>query len=240
MFASGFIATSMHEAKSIRDFGLNQPIAIIPNGVVLPHSSHSKFEVSLDKSRRKKILFLGRVHPVKGLENLLEAWAQTSIKGWTLQIAGPGDQNYINSLLHRAKKLSIQQKVEFIGPVPDANKENLFNNVDLFVLPSFSENFGVVVAEALSYGLPVITTTGTPWAELHDHQSGWCVEPTVAGLGYALNEAMVIGGHQYASMRRNAISHAKNFEWGPLARQTRHFYSAILREKPFSKNVIID
>jgi len=239
-FASGFVATSMQEAQSIRDFGLSQPIAIIPNGIVLPDYSLFNFGELLGGIKSKKVLFLGRIHPVKGLENLLEAWAKVAIEGWTLQIAGPGDRSYINSLLHCAKKMGIQHEVEFLGPVTDAHKPDLFSKADLLVLPSFSENFGVVVAEALSYGLPVITTTGTPWAELHDYQSGWCVKPTVEGLSYALNEAMVNDQNLYASMRRNAISHAKNFQWDSLARQMRDFYSALLQDRPFPKNVIID
>ena len=86
----------------------------------------------------------------------------------------------------------------------------------------------------------MITTTGTPWTELHDYQSGWCVEPTVVGLSCALNEAMLSDEHQYALMRRNAISHAKNFQWDSLARQMRDFYSATLKERPFPKNVMIN
>jgi len=239
-FASGFVATSMQEAQSIRDFGLSQPIAIVPNGIVLPERSVFNFEQSLGRKTNKKVLFLGRIHPVKGLENLLEAWTKVAIAGWTLQIAGPGDRNYLSGLVDRTKKLNIQHDVEFSGPVTDKNKPDLFSKADLLVLPSFSENFGVVVAEALSYGLPVITTTGTPWKNLHDHHSGWCVEPTVEGLSAALKEAMLADEHQYASMRRNAFSHAKDFEWDSLARQMRDFYSVLLGESTFSKNVIIN
>lgn len=239
-FASGFVATSMQEAQSIRDFGLRQPIAIIPNGIVLPERSVFNFEESLGRLKNKKFLFLGRIHPVKGLENLLEAWAKVAIAGWALQIAGPGDRNYLSSLVDRAKKLNIQHDVEFSGPVSDTNKPDLFSKTDFLVLPSFSENFGVVVAEALSYGLPVITTTGTPWENLHDHHSGWCVEPTVEGLSGALKEAILADNYQYASMRKNAFSHAKNFEWDSLARRMRDFYSALLGESAFSKNVIIN
>ena len=111
----------------------------------------------------KKMVFLSRIHPKKGIEILLEAWRNCDTKGWTLEIAGNGDANYIDKL---KSECSGFKKCTFCWCNIREDKWNFLRSADVMVLPTHSENFGIVVAEALAVGVPVITTTGTPWEDL--------------------------------------------------------------------------
>ena len=102
---AGFHATSYQEYCDIRDYGFRQPIAIIPNGI-------SDLKVDLDDNKKcKQVLFIGRIHPIKGIENLLKAWGviQHYFVGWELIIAGPGEEKYIAELKSIAKKIKIKK-----------------------------------------------------------------------------------------------------------------------------------
>jgi glycosyltransferase involved in cell wall biosynthesis len=116
-------------------------------------------------------LFVSRVHPKKGLFNLVDAWEllkkrPASISGWRFVIAGPDEEGFAAAVMARANAAGVGGDFEMVGPTFGRQKEDLYAHADLFVLPTFSENFGVVVIEALAHGCPVITTKGAPWAEL--------------------------------------------------------------------------
>src|SRR6185503_9480318 len=147
------------EAQHIRDLGLRQPVAIIPNGVEIPDEIPAR---PRGKSPRTA-LFLGRIHPIKGLLNLVYAWAETSPPGWHMVIAGPDDTGYRAEVEQAIKRAGLTDHFSFAGPVAGEAKATLYRQADLFILPSHTENFGLSIAEALTYGVPVITTKGTPW-----------------------------------------------------------------------------
>jgi glycosyltransferase involved in cell wall biosynthesis len=181
-----FVATAEQEKDSIRRLGYKQPIAVIPNGVDVTDvivSSHKK-KIS------KTILYLSRLHPKKGIEDLIESWSKVRKEGWKIIIAGDGDSDYRESLERLIHKRGLGSYFEFMGFVTGINKQACFNAADIFILPTHSENFGLVVAEALVNELPVITTTGAPWKDLVDYQCGWWVEPNADGISIALVEAM--------------------------------------------------
>lgn len=182
-------ATSIFEATNLRALGLTTPIAIIPHGIDLPEIMPERKEDSHDNCQRKA-LFLSRLHPKKGLLELLEAWALTRPEGWRLVIAGPDADGYGAVVAADIAHRNLQECVSIVGPVYGEKKARLFNNADLFVLPTHSENFGLVIPEALGYGVPVITTTGAPWGELTETDSGWWIEPGVQPLVQALDEAV--------------------------------------------------
>ena len=134
---------------------------------------------------------MGRLHPEKGLETLLEAWQKLHIEfeGWKLKIVGTGEKRYSESIKKMSKKLCLK-RIQFCEPVFGNDKWSTYGNSDIFVLPSPSENFGMVVAEALACRTPVVTTNGTPWHELPRNGAGWCQDYGTESLLFSLKEAM--------------------------------------------------
>ncbi len=186
-------ATSEMEAENIRHFGLRNPIAVVPNGVDIPlHSGQLKIE------KKNQILFLSRMHPKKGVELLLHSWQrlQNEFLDWELVIAGPDEVGYSKQMKELAQKLNLA-RIVWVGGVYGEQKEILYRQARLFVLPTHSENFGLVIAEALSYGLPVITTKNAPWQGLKNHSCGWWVELDVSEIEGSMRSAL--------SMDRNAL-----------------------------------
>jgi glycosyltransferase involved in cell wall biosynthesis len=167
-------ATAQMEALNIKALGFNNPICIIPNGIDLNDVKRIKVHYGT-----RKMVFLSRIHPKKGIELLLEAWRNSNTNGWILEIAGNGDENYIVTLNQSAQDL---KNVYFVGAKYGEAKWNFLRSADVMVLPTHSENFGIVVAEALAVGVPVITTRGTPWEDLEIHQCGWWISLSVSNL----------------------------------------------------------
>jgi glycosyltransferase involved in cell wall biosynthesis len=128
---------------------------------------------------------------VKGLELLLSAWHQLeqAFPDWRLIIAGPCENAYGTKIKAMARELGCR-RVEFPGAVFGETKQSAYASADLFILPSHSESFGLVVAEALARRVPVITTLDTPWHGLKKHGCGWCVESTEATILETLRIAM--------------------------------------------------
>lgn len=183
--ASMFVATANQEAESIRRLGYRQPIAVIPNGVDVALLNKPDLQ-----ARPKTILFLSRIHPKKGLLDLVDAWSMCRQPGWKIVIAGGDEGGYrqvVEALIH-AK--GLQSDFEFTGFVDGKRKQSCFDAATLFILPTYSENFGIAIAEALANELPVITTSGAPWSDLMTHRCGWWVAPGVRGVTDALTAAM--------------------------------------------------
>lgn len=162
-------ALSEREQVSHNVRKLDNSVCVVPY-ISLAKSTPSRdgensiYEQFPDVSKSKtKLLFMSRVHVKKGLELLFDAIAILKNKGAEIQllVAGPGEEKYIQSLVDRARRLGIHEDVLFLGMVRGALKSNLFHESDLFVLTTQQENFGIVLVEAMAYGLPVVTTRGT-------------------------------------------------------------------------------
>jgi glycosyltransferase involved in cell wall biosynthesis len=230
-------ATAESEAVHLRQLGLRKPIAIIPNGVDLPEQTKRKPK---EASQPQTILFLSRIHPKKGLFNLIEALRQLPMTGWQVLIAGPDEQGHQAEVAAAAGSAGLQHIVHFVGPVDDDDKWDLYRSADLFVLPTYSENFGIVIAEALASGVPVITTTGTPWQELRTHQCGWWIEPKVEPLRAAIREAFALSDEQRVEMGqrgRNLVE--SKYSWAAIAAQMSAVYQWILGRGSLPKSVIL-
>jgi len=178
-------ATSDLELGSIRAAGFRNPVCVIPNGIDPPETRHTQSEHG-----PRRCVFLSRIHPKKGLPLLLEAWARLRPAGWTLEIAGHSEDHAHEAELRRMIAEHRLDGVALIGERSGGDKWAFLGQSHLFVLPSYSENFGIVVAEAMAAGLPVIATTGTPWQVLADKQLGWCVDPSADAITAALREAL--------------------------------------------------
>ena len=212
-------ATAPSEAETLRRHGLRAPIAMISNGVAVPDE-----QPRAAPSERHRALFLSRIHPKKGLPMLLDAWAAVRPEGWDLVVVGPDEGGHRAELEAQAARLGLAE-VSFQDPVADADKWALYASADLFVLPTYSENFGLVVAEALAAGVPVITTTGAPWADLARVGCGWWVAPDGRALAEALRAATALPDAERAAMGARGRAHvAETYGWDRIARQMAEVY----------------
>jgi glycosyltransferase involved in cell wall biosynthesis len=222
-------ATAEPEARNIARLGLGVPIAIIPNGVDLPEAPIAKSSGNCGKTA----LFVGRIYPVKGLPMLIKAWGQARPNGWKLWIAGPDEAGHSVEVERAISAVGLEDIVSFLGPLGGRAKQVAFCNADLFVLPSYSESFGIAVSEALAHELPVLTTTATPWPMLRDYGCGWCVDPSVSGLAEGLRQATSCDSETLRGMgERGRALVAKEFGWARIARQFFEIYRALLQETP--------
>jgi glycosyltransferase involved in cell wall biosynthesis len=157
MLRSAAVIHAFHE-KDVRDcraYGLVNPIAIIPNGVSLPDRDVHQ------TPRLRKLIFLGRIHPKKGLNELVEAWKRFSPEkrmGWKLAIAGWGDAKHIAELTQRVSSPIKENSIELLGPLYGDVKNDLLESAGGFVLPSRSEGLPMAVLEAWAFALPVLMT----------------------------------------------------------------------------------
>ena len=186
--ASCIHATSDQEYDEIRDFGLKNPVAIIPNGIDVPVLD-SRLTAATDGGRT--VLSLGRIHPKKGLDRLVRAWAKVEAAHpeWRLRIVGSDELGHARELAALAAELKTQ-RVSIEGPAAGAAKAAAYRDADLFVLPTLNENFAITVAEALAAGTPVIATKGAPWHGLECEGCGWWIDHGVEPLVATLAEAM--------------------------------------------------
>jgi glycosyltransferase involved in cell wall biosynthesis len=141
-------------------------------------------------------------------------------EGWILEIVGPSENGHRAELERQAASLGIDGDVQFAGAVDDAVKWHKYAGADLFVLPSHSENFGIVVAEALAAGVPALTTTGTPWEELDTHDCGWWVDPKVDSITDALDTATRLSSDARRAMGRRGRTLVTNrYTWDAVGQK---------------------
>jgi len=215
-------ATCQLEKDNIRRLGFSNPITIIPNGVDL-----SEVKAIKTVYGTKKMVFLSRIHPKKGIELLIEAWRQLETKDWTLEIAGNGEEKYIESLIASAKDL---KNVHFVGPQFGEHKWSFLRSADIMVLPTYSENFGIVVAEALAVGVPVITTEGTPWEALNTHDCGWWIPLNTLELKKTLTKALLTPTSELQKKGKNGIELiTQKYDIKAVAKEVKNMYNSILK-----------
>lgn len=231
-------ATSIMEAINIRNLGIKPPIAIIPNGIIF--SGYECRDDSFKNKVKKQIVFISRIHKKKGIEILIEAWKTIHIKycDWKIIIAGNGDPNYIKLLQKLICNLNLQNTISIIPPVYGEDKKNLYQTSSIFILPTYSENFGMVIAEAMSCGVPVITTNGTPWQELNSLGLGWCVDLSVQNIATTLSEAIELGQDKLFSMGQKANLYVnEHYDYIKVAEKTAFLYKRLL-SKSITTNFI--
>lgn len=196
-----FRVTSPVEEKYVRAvLGNDTKTLIIPLYMELP-------AVYSHQPERPYVLFLGRLHPIKALDQLLKATAQTPTfrQGhWKLVIAGTGEAAYEQELRDLTSELELGSQVEFVGYRDGEEKYKLMANAYLTILPSHTENFSVVVVESLAQGTPVLASIYTPWAMLAEQRAGWWVDNQPAALAEALETALRLSPGQYEAYRQNA------------------------------------
>lgn len=215
-------ATSEQEYCEIREFGLGNPVVIIPNGIDLPEITGST-----DIADEKMVLALGRIHPKKGLDVLIRAWALIAepASAWQLKIVGPAEAGHDSELRSLVQSLALTN-VSIQGPIYGEAKFAALREADFFVLPSRNENFGLTVAEALAACTPVISTKGTPWSGLESEGCGWWVDYGVEPLAIALARAMAMPRETLKAMGAKGRDWmARDFSWARVAADMIAVYS---------------
>ena len=225
--ASGYHATAEAEAADIRNYLGDVPVGVIPNGV-------EKTTVPLPNwsSRSRRVVAIGRLHPVKGYDRLLRAWAnvEPEAPGWSLEIAGPDPTGHGAELRKLIAELGLTRAK--IGAARfGAERDALIASSRLFVLPSLTENFALTVPEALICGTPVLASTGSPWEALPQQGCGWWVAPEPEPLAAALRQATRMSDKELAAMGEAGKAWAsQTFHWDGLAARMTDFYRSLLQE----------
>jgi glycosyltransferase involved in cell wall biosynthesis len=212
--------TSMEERRESQKRFPDFDAAVVPNGVDVPADLHP-----VAANGMLRLLFLGRLHPIKGVENLLEAGRLLDGAeecNWSLTIAGAGEPDYVESLRARINVLGLSQKVAIVGEIVGDAKQRLFEHADLTIVPSFTENFGLVVVESLAHGIPVIASKGTPWQGLERMGCGLWVDQDPDSLAKAIELASrmplkEMGGRGRAWMK-------EDFSWESIGRKMAQVY----------------
>lgn len=209
-----FHATSSEEENEIvKHLGCSVRTIVIPNYMEL-HEKKDKLE-----NPDKYFLYVGRIAPIKALDNLLSGLAKSDAfmkSDYKLLIAGgvekqfEGYYNQLNQIL--SENLSLKEKVVFLGNVEGDKKFQLYADAYFSILVSHSENFGNVVIEALSQGTPVITSQGTPWQKLVKYKAGLWIDNNEIGIAKSIFEVLAMNEEEYQQTRINAYKLALEFD----------------------------
>ena len=195
----------------------------------------------------KVLLFVGRVHPVKGLENLIRAWrvvasrqslvvSREALVGggrrWKLRIVGPDEGGYLESLKFKVESLNLGESVEFVGPKYGDDLSREYENCDCLVLPSFTENFGATVVDAMAHGKPVITSIFTPWREVKERGCGWWVSNEPESLACAIEELTRMDDNARSAMGEKGRELVdEKYSWPAVADKVLSVYRSVAKGK---------
>lgn len=194
-------STSMYEAECIREVGLKTPIALIPNGIITDNLP------KLNNTDVWRIGFVGRLDRIKNIESLIKAWGLLKDKTKDCElliIGGTRDDNYKNEILKLVQDLKLDN-IRFTGQLTPKEVKEEIAKLRILILPSHSENFGMVIPEALSMGIPCIASKNTPWEDLKDYNCGWWVNNDYNTLAETILETMTLPKDKYYTLSRNGI-----------------------------------
>jgi glycosyltransferase involved in cell wall biosynthesis len=235
--ATGLIYTAEGERDAVEFLHLTPPAFIVPNGLHLSEFSSDKvgqgFRSRYGLEGREMVVWLGRLHPVKGLDLLCRAFAvlaETRPQA-VLVLVGPDTVNYGATLLRLVNELGIAGRVVFTGMLQGPEKLAALNEADLFVLPSHTENFGLAAAEALAMGCPVIVSHGVKIApEIVAARAGRAVASDVSELAKAMGDLLSDNDARRA-MAAAARALARRFDWSAVVRLLEEAYATMIAAK---------
>lgn len=238
-FADCLHAVSPHEVSSFRAYGLDNPIAVVPNGVdpadfegVQEYSDrfYERFPAARD---RRMVLFLSRIHPKKGLPHLIEAWAaaQKHQPDWLLVIAGPQEGRHRVEVERIAADLEVAGSILFTGPLYGDQKLAALAVAEFLVLPSFSEGFSMAVLEAMACCLPVLITPGCNFPEVEEEDAGLVVDPNAEAVEEGLRTLMGTSEAERGHMgERGREMIERRYTWDKVAGQMIEVYAWLVGE----------
>lgn len=215
--------TSEEEAKDSGERFPGVGTVVIPNGIDIPEKV-----IRANANGILRLLYLGRLDPKKGIENLLTACAMLDGRlgcPWSLTIAGTGDRKYISALKARIDALGLSRSVRTVGEIVGEAKRALFERADITVVPSHTENFGVVVAEALAHSVPLIASRGTPWQRLEQTGCGLWVSNAPEELAEAVVQMSQMPLREMGERGRAWMQ--REFSWDSRAQQVIQCYETM-------------
>jgi glycosyltransferase involved in cell wall biosynthesis len=227
--ASAIHATTPLEEMAIRAQGLSARVAVIPLAIEIGEP----VERSGDGSEKESIdvLYLSRLHPIKGLDLFIDALQRLeSTERFRVTLAGDGEARYVRWLKDEVERRGLTRRVHFAGFVSGEEKARLLERADIFVLPSYSENFGVAVAEAMAASIPVVVTERVGLAGAVERAGAGLVVPTEASaLAAALRELLEDGakGRRMGEAGRAYVE--RELTWPRVARQLLELYEDVVR-----------
>lgn len=235
-------ATCYQEYEYIREYGLKNPVAVIANPLELPQQLP---DINYSEDDKIRVGFMGRFNPIKNIDILIDAWAKVTShnqdKVLELILIGDGEKGYRESLEKQVKEHGLTN-VSFVGFLNGSYKEEMLNKLNYLVLPSKSENFGMVVTEALLRGIPVIASKGTPWGDLEDYKCGWWVENDVDTLTTAIDKAVHVDESTRVEMGKRGQDLVVNkYAQSAVALQMKEVYAWMLdRKLPLPNTVYLN
>jgi glycosyltransferase involved in cell wall biosynthesis len=223
--ASCFHVTAQSEYLDVRKQGFRQPVAIIPIGIDFPVARDLP-----STNQRRRLIFVGRIHPKKGVDMLLAAWKriENSSADWELRIVGPDQEEYAQQMKEYAKGHGLH-RVFFDGPAYGHDLDEVYNQAGLFVLPTHSENFAITVTEALAHGVPCIVSKGAPWSGLIEHGCGWRIDIGADPLVHCLREAMALPRKDLRAIGTNGRTWMeRDLSWDRVGRMMKETYEWVV------------
>lgn len=232
--ASGWHVTSSLEAEDLRRRGFGQPICVAANGVAAPtddelsHSHDVWSQLCPAVVRRPVAVFYSRFHRKKRLLELIDLWVDTAPPEWLLLVAGIPEEYTVESLTAHVRQRSAQDRIAIHD---GTDRPPPYAAVSLLLLPSYSENFGLVIAEAMAWGVPVLVTDTTPWAEVAAKNAGWCV--AWKDYGDALRQALAEPADRLEQRGARARDWVlAKYSWAQAARPLIEFYGRLAKTAP--------
>lgn len=221
------------EYEAIREFGLKSPIAVVPNGVFLPGpAANAKKSPNWHNDDRKSMLFLSRLHPKKGIENLLKAWSLLTHERsqWKLIIAGESSTTqYLQELNALKEKLGLNDDAYFVGPQFHDDKDITFRSADAFILPSYSEGMPMAILEAWSYELPVLMTSECNLPEGFSENAAIQIKADPDDIHDKLRKVFSMNSEDLQNIGLNGLNLVKSkYTWSQIAVNMAAVYSWIL------------
>jgi glycosyltransferase involved in cell wall biosynthesis len=228
--SAGVHVTSDIERAEVKALRLRLPdVFCVPNGVDGPQTHPALSDGPFSAVKRPYALFLSRINWKKGLDRLLEAWQ--AVPDLALIIAGNDEEGYRDKLEELARKYGVRDRIHFLGPVSEEHKWSLYENAELFVLPSYAENFGNVVAEAMIMGCPVVITPEVGLSPLvRECGAGIVVDGTPSALGAAIRSLARDPNRRRAMGERGRFAARQHLTWESVARRMENVYAEVCRK----------
>ncbi len=218
--------TSEEEVAETRARFSRANVEMIPNGVEIPPTLNRE-----PRAAHLRLGFVGRLDPKKGIENLLAACRilkDRSAPAFSLAIAGSGSSEYEAKLRGEIERLGLGNEVAMLGDIRGEEKQRMFERTDVVVAPSFTENFAIVVAEALAHGAAVIASIGTPWKEVERVGCGLWVANDPASLADAISRMSSMPVAEMGERGRRWM--AADFSWEKCASEMIALYQSLLTQ----------